>query len=151
LKYVRSNSWSALLRDLEEDDDSQIQTNMNELVSYCLGSMEPDGIDIIVYWKRNETAYPTLAMMARDIFVMPMSTVPSESYFSSANRILTDKRSILGAKTFERLVCLKDWFDVEQRNQHVPVEQSSGEFMTEADEDSDGMPENYLWCMNSNF
>jgi hAT family C-terminal dimerisation region len=144
LKYVRSNSRSALLRDLEEDDDSQMQTNMNELVSYCLGSMEPDSIDILDYWKRNETAYPTLAMMARDIFIVPVSTVPSESCFSSANMILTDKRSRLGAKTFERLVCLNDWFDVEQRNQSAPVEQSSGEFMTEADGDSDGMLENDL-------
>jgi 2-polyprenyl-3-methyl-5-hydroxy-6-metoxy-1,4-benzoquinol methylase len=84
---------------LEEDDESQMQTNMNELVSYCLGSMKPDGINILGYWKRNETAYPTLAMMARDIFVV--STVPSESGFSSANRILTDKHSKLGAKTFE--------------------------------------------------
>jgi hAT family C-terminal dimerisation region len=148
---VRSNSRSVLLRDLEEDDDSQMQRNMNELVSYCLGSMEPDGIDILVYWKRNETAYPTLAMMARDIFVVPVSTVPSEFCFSSANKILTDKRNILDTKTFKRLVCLKDWFDAEQRNQHVPVEQSSGEFMTEADGDLDGMAENDLWYMNSNF
>jgi hAT family C-terminal dimerisation region len=54
--------------------------------------------------------------MAFDIFAMPMSTVPFESCFSSAKRILTDKRSRLGAKTFERLVCLKDWFDAEQRD-----------------------------------
>jgi hAT family C-terminal dimerisation region len=61
-------------------------------------------------------------MIARDIFVVPVSTVPSESYFSSANMILTDKRNRLGAKTFERLVYLKDWSDAEQRNQHAPVE-----------------------------
>jgi hAT family C-terminal dimerisation region len=151
LKYVRSNSRSALLRDLEEDDDSQIQINMNELVSYCLGSMKHDSIDILSYWKRNETAYPTLAMMTRDIFAVPVSTVPSKSCFSSANMILTDKRSRLGVNTFERLVYLKDWFDAEQRNQHAPVEQSSSEFMTEADEDSDCMPENELWYINSNF
>jgi hAT family C-terminal dimerisation region len=95
---------------------------MNELVSYCLESMEPDDIDILGYWKRNETTYPTLAMMARDIFVVLVSTVPFESYFSLANMILTDKRSRLGVKTFERLVYLKDWFDAEQRNQHIPVE-----------------------------
>jgi hAT family C-terminal dimerisation region len=122
LKYVRSNNQFALLRDLEEDDDSQMQTNMNELVSYCLGSMKPDGIDILGYWKRNETAYPTLSMMVHDIYVMLVSTVPSESCFGSANIILTDKHNRLGAKTFERLICLKDWFDAEQRNQHAPVE-----------------------------
>jgi hypothetical protein len=49
LNHVMSNSRSALLRDLEEDDDSQMQINMNELVSYCLGSMEPDDINIIGY------------------------------------------------------------------------------------------------------
>jgi hAT family C-terminal dimerisation region len=151
LKYVRSNSRSALLRDLEEDDNSQMKTNMNELVSYCLESMEPDDIDILGYWKRNETAYPTLTIMTRDIFIVPVSTVPSESYFSSANMILTDKRSRLSAKTFEWLICLKDWFDAEQRNQHAPVEQSSGEFMIEADGDSDGMSENELWYLNLNF
>jgi hAT family C-terminal dimerisation region len=59
--------------------------------------MEPNGIDILDYWKRNENAYPTLAMMARDIFVVPVSIVPSESCFSLANRILIDKRNILGA------------------------------------------------------
>jgi hAT family C-terminal dimerisation region len=80
-------------------------------------------------------------MMARDIFVMPVSTVPSEFCFSSANRILTNKHNRLGVNTFERLVCMKDWFDAEQRNQHAPVEQqSSGEFMIEADEDSDDIP-----------
>jgi hypothetical protein len=47
--HDRSNSRSALLRDIEEDDDSQIQINMNKLVSYYLGSMEPDGIDILGY------------------------------------------------------------------------------------------------------
>jgi hAT family C-terminal dimerisation region len=82
---------------------------------------------------------------------MPVSIVPFESCFSSANRILTDKRSRLGAKIFERLVCLKDWFDAEQRNQHAPVDHSSDEFMTAADGDSDGMLENDLWYMNSNF
>jgi hAT family C-terminal dimerisation region len=68
-----------------------MQTNMNELVSYCLESMELDSINILGYWKRNEIAYPTFTMMVRDIFIVPVSTVPSESYFNSANMILIDK------------------------------------------------------------
>jgi hAT family C-terminal dimerisation region len=108
LNHDRSNSRSALLRDLKEDDESQMQTNMNDLVSYYLGNMKPDGIEILNYWKMIETVYPTLAMMTRDIFAVPVSTVPSEFYFSSANMILKDKHSILSTKTFERLICLKD-------------------------------------------
>jgi hAT family C-terminal dimerisation region len=141
LNHNRSNSRFALLRDLEEDDDSQIQTNMNELVSYYFGSMKLDGIDILSYWKRTETAYLTFAVMARDVFTVLVSTIPYESYYNSTNKILTDKCSRLGVKTFEQLVCLKDWFDAEQRNQHAPVEvPSSGEIMTETDEDSNGIP-----------
>jgi hAT family C-terminal dimerisation region len=69
---------------------------------------ENEDVDIMMWWKRNVRGYPTLTMMARDVFVVPVSTVPSESCFSSANRILSDKRSKLGAHIFERLVCLKD-------------------------------------------
>jgi hAT family C-terminal dimerisation region len=49
-----------------------------------LGSIKDDQIDILEYWKRNATAYPILAMMARDIFAVYVSTVPSESCFSDA-------------------------------------------------------------------
>jgi hAT family C-terminal dimerisation region len=61
------------------------------------------------------TAHPTLIMMARDVFVVHVSIVPSESYFSSANKILTDKRTKLGSKLFEQLVCNKNWIDAENR------------------------------------
>jgi hAT family C-terminal dimerisation region len=91
-----------LLNELRDDDCFEDQKiNNNELLSYYLGSMEDNQIDILEYWKRNATTYSTLAMMARDVFTMPVSTVPSESYFSSANRILTDKRTKLGSKLFE--------------------------------------------------
>ena len=97
-------------------------------------------------------------MMARDIFVVPMSTVPSECYFSSANRILTDKRSKLGAHVFERLVCLKDWIDAENGMQHEPLEATSSGVKTqesgtepEPEEDSDSETESEYWYMNENI
>jgi hAT family C-terminal dimerisation region len=70
--------------------------------------MEDDQIDILEYWKRNATAYPTLAMMARDVFAVPVSTVPSKSCFCSAKKILIDKHIELGSKLFEQLVCNKN-------------------------------------------
>ena len=94
------------------------QSNTNELVCYCLAIMEHYSIDVMEYWKKNASAYPTLTIMACDIFAVPVSTVPSESCFSSANMIFSDKCSKLGAKVFERLVCLKDWIDAETRMQH---------------------------------
>lgn len=121
---------------------------------------ESEQVDIMAWWRRNGTAYPTLAMMARDVFAVPVSTVPSESCFSSANRILSDKRSKLGAHVFERLVCLKDWIDAENRKQYqdqqasssgVDTEESGTEPRPEANSDSDGAEESEQWYMNADF
>ena len=97
--------------------------------------------------------------MARDVFAVPVSTVPSESCFSSANRILSDKRSKLGPHVFERLVCLKDWIQAEERMQHVPEQTSSEadteESRTEArhkpNSDSDGAEESEQWYRDPNY
>jgi hAT family C-terminal dimerisation region len=87
-------------------------------------------------------------MMARDIFAVPVSMISSESYFSSANRILIDKRTKLGANLFEKLVCLKDWIDAEERLQYdttleattraVPTQESGTNMIISPDDDSDG-------------
>jgi hAT family C-terminal dimerisation region len=120
---------------------------------------ENEDVDIMTLWKRNARVYPMLTMMARDVFVVPVSTVPSESCFSSANRILSDKRSKLGAHVFERLVCLKDLIDAEERNQYrdqpqlsgVETEKSGTEPRAGDNSDSDGAEESEQWYMNVNY
>ena len=97
--------------------------------------------------------------MARDIFAVPVSTVPLESCFSSANMILSDKRSKLGPHVFERLVCLKDWIRAQERMQHVPqptsseadTEESATEARHEPNSDSDGAEESEQWYMDPNY
>jgi hypothetical protein len=62
----RSNSVSGLLSELQADEDFvHQQINNNELLSYCLGCMKDDGIDVLNYWKRNTIAYPTLQCSCR--------------------------------------------------------------------------------------
>jgi hypothetical protein len=124
---------------------------------------EPEDVDIVAWWRKHARIYPILATMARDVFAVPVSTVPSECCFSSANRILSDKRSKLGAHVFERLVCLKDWIQAEERTQHLPQQQSSPEANTEesgtearheagqANSDSDGAEESEQWYRNASF
>jgi hAT family C-terminal dimerisation region len=47
-----------------------------------------------------------------------VSITTSESYFSAANRILSDKRMRLDEKIFQALILLKDWDDVESKLQN---------------------------------
>ena len=105
----RSTSSGGLLADFQSE--SEPQTSANDLMCYFAIRNEcDDGLDIMAWWKRHERSYPTLAMMVRDVFAVPVSTVPSESCFSLANRILSDKRSKLGAHVF-RETCVLERLD----------------------------------------
>ena len=71
---------------------------------------EDDMIDILQWWKLNSTKYPILSHMARDILAIPVSTVASESAFSTGGRVLDPHRTSLKPDTVEALVCAQDWF-----------------------------------------
>ena len=65
--------------------------------------------DILAWWKSNRPKYLTLQCIARDILVIPVSTVASESAFRTSGRLLSPHRSKLLAKTVEALMCAQNW------------------------------------------
>ena len=65
--------------------------------------------DILAWWRVNGPKYPIISRMARDILSVPLSTVASESIFSSAKRILDDYRCNLLPETIEAIMCSHDW------------------------------------------
>lgn len=66
-------------------------------------------MDILQYWRTNADCYPPLALMARDLLAVPISTVASESAFSTGSRVLDSFCSNLKPSTVEALICLRDW------------------------------------------
>ncbi|XP_077251230.1 zinc finger BED domain-containing protein RICESLEEPER 2-like [Tasmannia lanceolata] len=68
-----------------------------------------DEFDVLSWWKSNALNYPTLSIMARDILGIPISTVASESAFSTGGRVLDQYRSSLLPETVEALICGQDW------------------------------------------
>jgi hypothetical protein len=66
-------------------------------------------LDLLVWWKASEQRFPILARMARDVLAIPISTVASESAFSTSGRNLDDFRSSLTPFMLEALVCAQDW------------------------------------------
>lgn len=76
----------------------------DELVPY-----DTENFKILDWWKVAGTRYPILRKIARDIFAIPISTVASESAFSTSGRVLSEHRSRLTPEILEALMCSQDW------------------------------------------
>ncbi|XP_019200246.1 PREDICTED: zinc finger BED domain-containing protein RICESLEEPER 2-like [Ipomoea nil] len=78
---------------------------------------EEESFDILGWWKINSARFPVLSKLARDVLAIPISTVASESAFSTSGRVLDPFRSSLTPKIVEALVCTQDWL----RKQNTPL------------------------------
>ena len=68
-----------------------------------------ENFDILAWWKVNSDKFKVLSQIARDVLAVPVSTVASESAFSTGGRILDPYRSSLRAKIVEAHVCAQNW------------------------------------------
>ncbi|GKB42927.1 zinc finger BED domain-containing protein RICESLEEPER 2-like protein [Tanacetum coccineum] len=96
----------------EEEETSDITSEVPEELDHylkervCNPNMK---LDILAWWKINGLKYPTLQTIARDILAIPISTVASESCFSTSGRLITPHRSRLKPNTLEALMCSQSW------------------------------------------
>ncbi|KAH9651034.1 BED-type domain-containing protein [Citrus sinensis] len=119
--------------DLDDDDDVMIEDPFsefskavavsegspelsNELDLYLMEKTEKIAksnlgtkFDILLWWRVNSANYPILSSIARDVLAIPVSTVASESAFSTGGRILDQYRSSLTPDMVEALVLLQNW------------------------------------------
>ena len=66
--------------------------------------------EILGWWKANSNRYQVLFKMARDVLAVLVSTVTSESTFSTEGRILDPFWSSLYPLMIQNLVCVQNWF-----------------------------------------
>ncbi|KAH9698203.1 BED-type domain-containing protein [Citrus sinensis] len=91
----------------------------NELDLYFMESVEyqtPNALgapfDILLWWKANSSKYPILSQIARDVLAIPVSTVASESAFSTGGRVLDEYRSSMTPDMVEALILTQNWFEL---------------------------------------
>lgn len=65
--------------------------------------------DILSFWRENEFRYPKVAVMARDVLSILISTVALESTFSIGGRVIDQYRSSLKPNIVKALVCTRYW------------------------------------------
>jgi hypothetical protein len=114
-----ASSSSAIVRDVVSkmgqgrsryaDRETNLDIYLEEDV--YLSGMEID-FDALAWWKCNALKYHILSKMARDILVVPISTVASESSFSAGGRVIEPHRASLSLETVQMLLCGLDWVRV---------------------------------------
>ncbi|CAN1247777.1 Putative AC transposase, partial [Linum perenne] len=104
-----------------------------ELDHYLVEDVTPrsQDFDILMWWKVNGAKYPTLQQIARDFLAIPITSVASESAFSSCGRLLDPHRSKLHYSTVEAMMCTRNWVKDELiRDPDTKLEQLEGMFST---------------------
>ena len=71
--------------------------------------VEGDVFDILSWWKSNGPKYPLLSRIVRDIVAIPVSTIASESAFSTDGRVIYVFWISLDPDIIEAIIYLQDW------------------------------------------
>ncbi|GJX37098.1 zinc finger BED domain-containing protein RICESLEEPER 2 [Tanacetum coccineum] len=77
---------------------------------------DEEDFDILSWWKINSPRFPIVSKMAKDILSIQISTVASESAFSTSGRILDPYRNALSPQIVEALLCTQSWVRTSQKN-----------------------------------
>ncbi|XP_025681395.1 zinc finger BED domain-containing protein RICESLEEPER 1-like [Arachis hypogaea] len=100
----RVNMWKKQKREkANADSKSDVERYLAE------DTVEDENFDILAWWKVNASKYRVLSLIARDILGIPVSTVASESCFSTGGRVVDVFRSSLSPLMAEALICTQSW------------------------------------------
>uniref|UniRef100_A0A803MDY9 HAT C-terminal dimerisation domain-containing protein n=1 Tax=Chenopodium quinoa TaxID=63459 RepID=A0A803MDY9_CHEQI len=109
--------------------------------------------DALDWWKNRGERYPIVALMAKDVLAIPVSTVASESAFSTGGRVLDPFRSSLSSNMVEALICAQDWL----RNTRGPlvveenledIERIEEELLPLIEQPSSDVVDDYMCCVD---
>jgi hypothetical protein len=68
---------------------------------------EIDDDDLLSFWKRKKTQFPTIAGIARKVLAIPAANTSVERLFSSTKNIIGDRRTRLGVEKIDKLMFLR--------------------------------------------
>ena len=94
---------------LAQEDIGECKTEVDQYLSEASEPPCALGFDILGWWRVNSSKYKILSHVARDVMAVPVSTVTSDSAFSTGGCVLDSFRSSLSPLTVEALICCQNW------------------------------------------
>ncbi|KAL6562860.1 hypothetical protein OROHE_005447 [Orobanche hederae] len=106
-----SGKKALMIEDWEKDLEDDTIVISHEVDRYLLDPIEKcnSDFDILKWWRLNGSKYPNLQLVAKDVLAIQVSTVASESCFSTGKRVIDPHRSSLTPRSVEALICLQNW------------------------------------------
>ncbi|PWA44422.1 zinc finger BED domain-containing protein RICESLEEPER 2 [Artemisia annua] len=106
--YVGDNAFLDDFLNLEDSGSIELDTELTRYLNEPRIRFTSD-FDILDWWKLNAPRFPIVARMAKDILAIQITTVASESAFSTGGRVLDPYRTNLSYALVEALICTQDW------------------------------------------
>ncbi|GKA51565.1 zinc finger BED domain-containing protein RICESLEEPER 2 [Tanacetum coccineum] len=106
--YVGENDFLDDFLNLEESSFIKMDSELTRYLSEPRIRFTSD-FDILEWWKINAPRFPIVSRMAKDILAIQITTVASESAFSTGGRVLDPYRTNLTYAVVEALICTQDW------------------------------------------
>ena len=82
-----------------------------------------ENFDILMWWKINSSRYRVFSQIARDVLAILVSTVASESAFSTGGRVLDSLCSSLSPNTVEALICTQNWLKDAKKKRPIKLQE----------------------------
>lgn len=90
----------------EWENEPQTGREDDEVTRYIEMAVMDNEVEILDWWKRNKSAYPKLAQLARGVLCIPASSSSSKRVFSSAGRTISERRTALKPSTVDAIIFL---------------------------------------------
>ncbi|TYK28189.1 putative transposase [Cucumis melo var. makuwa] len=99
-----------------DDAKTEVTRYLDEARIDCMGD---EYLDLLTWWKVNSSRFKIISQVARDIYSITISTVPSESAFSTGGRVLDSFRSSLTFQIAQALICAHNWIQSKPLNDMI--------------------------------
>lgn len=101
-----------------QEIDDYLTADFNENI---VGNNNSDDIDILLFWRQQQSLYPVLSSIAKVVYAIPASNTIIERLFSKAKNVVTEKRTRLDCEKINQILFL-------QKNMKTLKELSNNEF-----------------------